>query len=172
MPKIKPKKTRKQKKTAVKTPKPKIKKEKKKIVKKEKEPKEIKKIQYWEGVGRRKTAVARVRVFKDGEKKILVNNKEYQIYFPMSELSQLAVSPLKKLDLFGKLGVSARVKGGGVSSQAGAVRHGLARALLLLEKKYRPKLRRLGYLTRDPRMRERKKFGLKRARKAPQWSKR
>lgn len=159
MPKDKP--TQRKKKTAVKARKAKPKKEPKK-----KAPK------YWEAVGRRKTATARVRIFKEGDKKILVNDKDCQAYFSLSELSQAAISPLKKLDLFNKLGVSARIKGGGVTSQAEAMRHGLSRALLKYNEKYRPKLRRMGYLTRDPRMRERKKPGLKRARRAPQWSKR
>lgn len=129
-------------------------------------------IRYWEGVGRRKTAVARVRIFKGKEKKILVNDRDYKDYFQISDVSQIAVLPLKKLDLLGKMGVTVKVRGGGLTSQAEAVRHGLARALVKYNEKYRPELRRLGYLTRDPRMKERKKFGLKRARRAPQWSKR
>jgi small subunit ribosomal protein S9 len=144
--------------------------------KKKKEEKEVpaKKevLKYWEGVGGRKTAMARVRIFKDGEKKILINGKECDVYFPLPEISQLAVSPLKKLDLLNRLTVIVKIKGGGITSQAGAVRHGLSRALVKYNEKYRQKLRQLGYLTRDPRMRERKKFGLKRARRAPQWSKR
>lgn len=136
-----------------------------------------KKARYWEGVGRRKTAVARVRIFKDTKEKdtkekISVNEREYCSYFPLLELSQVAVSPLKKLDLWGRFSVSVKVRGGGISSQAEAVRHGLSRALIKFNEENRQKLRHLGYLTRDPRMRERKKFGLKRARRAPQWSKR
>ena len=146
-------------------------KEKKKKIEKEKI-KEKAPAPYWEGIGRRKTAVARVRIFQGRAKKIIVNEKDYQEYFQLPEVSQLAVLPLKKLDLLNKIGVSVKVRGGGVTSQAGAMRHGLARALVKYNERYRPKLKRLGYLTRDPRMRERKKFGLKRARRAPQWSKR
>ncbi len=131
-----------------------------------------KKAKYWEGTGRRKTAVARVRIFKETKGKISINEKEYCSYFPLLELSQTAVSPLKKLDIWGRFKVSIKVRGGGISSQAEAVRHGLSRALIEFDKKNRQKLRHLGYLTRDSRMRERKKFGLKRARRAPQWSKR
>lgn len=130
------------------------------------------KLQYWEGIGRRKTAVARVRVYREGEKEIIVNDKSLQEYFFIPELLQLAIAPLKKFNLLNQLRVTVKVKGGGASSQAEAVRHGLARALVKLDENYRAKLRKLGFLTRDPRERERKKPGLKRARRAPQWSKR
>lgn len=127
---------------------------------------------YWEAVGRRKTATARARLFKGQGKKVVVNDREVQRYFSLPQLSALAVSPLDKLGLFGQLEVSVKVKGGGVASQAEAVRHALARALVKVDEKHLPLLRQLGFLTRDSRMRERKKFGLKRARRAPQWSKR
>lgn len=136
--------------------------------KKSKNKKEI----YWEGVGRRKTAVARVRIYEKKGGDFLVNEKKGQEYFQIPELFQTAISPLQKLDLLEKIKVSVKVKGGGVSSQAEAVRHGLARALVKYKEDLKSQLRKWGYLTRDPRMRERKKFGLKRARRAPQWSKR
>jgi len=127
---------------------------------------------YFEAVGRRKTAVARVRLFTKGEKLFLVNEKPYQNYFPTLELQQMADSSLKKMKCLDKFRVSAIVKGGGLSSQAEAIRHGIARALILFNPEFKKRLRRFGYLTRDARMRERKKFGLKRARRAPQWQKR
>lgn len=133
---------------------------------------EKKVLKYWEGIGRRKTAIARVRIFEEGEKRILINDQDYESYFHLSDISQQAILPLKKLDLLNKFGVLIKVAGGGITSQAEAIRHGLSRALLKYNQEYRAKLRRFGYLTRDPRMKERKKFGLKRARRAPQWQKR
>ncbi len=133
---------------------------------------EIKSQQYFEAVGRRKTASARVRIFKNGQGKIVINHKDWQTYFPLFEDQQKVLSPLEKLGLTKTFDISVLVKGGGVHSQAEAVRHGIARALLLINPEYRSRLRALGYLTRDPRMRERKKPGLKRARRAPQWQKR
>lgn len=152
----------------------KIKKEKKVPVKKvEKKPKlVVKPTRYFEAVGRRKTAVARVRLFTRGEKLFLVNEKSHQNYFPTLELQQTVEAPLRKMNCFGKFRILAKVKGGGLSAQAEAIRHGVARALTLFNPDFRKRLKAAGYLTRDPRMRERKKFGLKRARRAPQWQKR
>lgn len=127
---------------------------------------------YFEAVGRRKTSVARVRLFTQGEKGFLVNGKACNEYFPTLELQQIAVSPLERMKVFDKFGVEVRVKGGGVHSQAEAVRHGISRALVIFNAEFKKRLRKVGFLTRDPRMRERKKFGLKRARRAPQWQKR
>jgi len=142
--------------------------EKKEVVKK----KAVKLNRYFEAVGRRKTAIARVRIFTQGEKVILINGKPYQDYFPILENQQTVVSSLEKMKFLGRFRVSVRVRGGGISAQAEAIRHGISRALLKFNPDFRKKLRRAGFLTRDPRMRERKKFGLKRARRAPQWRKR
>ncbi len=127
---------------------------------------------YFEAVGRRKTAVARVRLFTKGEKEILVNDKPYQVYFPTLELQQITRAPLEKMKCADKFRILAKVKGGGLYAQAEALRHGIARALILFNPDFRKRLKKAGFLTRDPRMRERKKFGLKRARRAPQWQKR
>lgn len=127
---------------------------------------------YFEAVGRRKTAVARIRLFTKGAKEILVNNKPYQSYFPTLEIQQTAVVALEKMNCLDKFRVIAKVRGGGISAQAEAVRHGTARALVEFNPDFRKKLKKAGFLTRDSRMRERKKFGLKRARRAPQWQKR
>lgn len=130
------------------------------------------KTNFYEAIGRRKTAVARVRLFTKGEKDFLVNGKPYQIYLPTLELQQIVTAALDKMNCVDKFGVSAKVKGGGVHAQAEAIRHGIARTLVLFNPDFRKRLKKAGYLTRDARMRERKKFGLKRARKAPQWQKR
>ena len=127
---------------------------------------------YFEAVGRRKTSVARVRLFTQGEKGFLVNGKACQDYFPTLELQQIVISPLERMKASDKFGVEVRVRGGGVHSQAEAVRHGISRALVKFNIEFKKRLRKAGFLTRDPRMRERKKFGLKRARRAPQWQKR
>ena len=127
---------------------------------------------YFEAVGRRKTSIARVRLITQGEKGFLVNGKPLEKYFPIVDLQQIAVVPLGKTDSLDKFGIQVVVKGGGLHSQAEAVRHGVARALVLLDPELRKILNKTGYLTRDSRMRERKKFGLKRARRAPQWQKR
>jgi len=162
----------------------KIKKTKKE--KKEKEVKKPKKIteepeikrplqkptRYWEAVGRRKTAIARVRLFTKGEKEILVNDKPYQQYFPEIELWQIVQSPLKRMKCLERFRILVKIKGGGFHAQAEAIRHGIARALVKFNPDFRKRLKKSGFLTRDPRMRERKKFGLKRARRAPQWQKR
>lgn len=136
---------------------------------------------YDEGVGRRKTSIARVRIFvskksssKEGSpaQEIEVNGKDFKKYFPIANHQRIVISPFEKADLFGHFSVSVKVNGGGVSSQAQAVRHGIARALIIFNPELRKKLKPFGYLKRDPRMVERKKYGLKKARKAPQWSKR
>ena len=127
---------------------------------------------YFEAVGRRKTAVARVRLFTKGEKAFLVNDKSYQNYFPTLDSQQAATAALDKMNCLDKFRILVKAKGGGLHAQAEAVRHGIARALVLFNPDFRKRLKKAGYLTRDSRMRERKKFGLKRARRAPQWQKR
>ncbi len=126
---------------------------------------------YYEGVGRRKTATARVRLYP-GEGNIIVNDKPIEEYFPREGDVLHLLEPLKVTDTAGRFNVSVKVQGGGISGQAGAVRHGIARALLAADPNLRPVLRQGGFLTRDVRMKERKKPGLKRARKAPQYTKR
>ncbi|GLV57816.1 30S ribosomal protein S9 [Dictyobacter sp. S3.2.2.5] len=130
--------------------------------------------EYFYGMGRRKTAVARVRVFPGGDGSITINGKTAPNYFGQRDTHLAAVAaPLRALDLnSGAYTLTVRVVGGGASGQAGAIRHGLARALVRLNPDFKLALRRAGYLTRDPRMKERKKPGLKRARKAPQYTKR
>lgn len=127
---------------------------------------------YLYAVGRRKKAVARVRLFKKGEGKITVNDKEYDKYFPTFELRQTITQPLEALGKLKEFNLSIKVAGGGPSGQAEAARHGIARALVVFEKDFRKVLKHQGYLRRDPRRKERKKPGLKRARRAPQFSKR
>ena len=143
---------------------------------KEKEAKEtqikVKSVKYYEAVGRRKTAIARVRLFTKGEKDFLVNEKPLKGYFPELEQQQTAFAPLEKMKCADKFRVMVKVRGGGLHAQAEAVRHGISRCLVEFNPDFKKRLRRVGYLTRDPRMRERKKFGLKRARRAPQWQKR
>jgi len=126
---------------------------------------------YFEAVGRRKTSTARVRLLQD-EKSFIVNGKPLEKYFPTIETQQTILSVFQKMDIVGKFGVSVRVKGGGINSQSEAIRHGIANALLVFDPESRQTLKGTGFLTRDSRMRERKKFGLKRARRAPQWAKR
>jgi small subunit ribosomal protein S9 len=127
---------------------------------------------YFEATGRRKTAVARVRLYTKGDKEFLVNNKPFAKYFTLTDDQETATSSMKKMKCLDKFRVTVIVKGGGHSAQAEAVRHGIARVLVDFNSNFRKRLRKAGFLTRDPRMRERKKFGLKRARKAPQWAKR
>jgi small subunit ribosomal protein S9 len=128
---------------------------------------------YYYGTGRRKTAVARVRLYPtSGDGVITVNGRNADEYFPRETLMQTVRSPLRILELGNRFSISVKVVGGGVSGQAGAVRHGIARALIRADEEFRPVLRKNGFLTRDPRMKERKKYGLKRARKAPQYTKR
>jgi small subunit ribosomal protein S9 len=129
-------------------------------------------IQYYEGLGRRKTASARVRLYPGGDGTILVNNRPADEYFSRdSDLKHLA-EPLVATNNAGRFNVTVLVQGGGVTGQSGAVRLGIARALLKADPEYRPTLRKFGLLTRDARAKERKKPGLKRARKAPQYTKR
>lgn len=127
---------------------------------------------YLYAVGRRKKSVARVRLFKKGEGKIIVNEKNSDQYFPTFELRQIIRQPLEAVGLAKEVDLSIKVAGGGVRGQAEAARHGIARALIIFEKDLRKTLKPLGYLKRDPRRKERKKPGLKRARRAPQFSKR
>ncbi|MFH1820451.1 MAG: 30S ribosomal protein S9 [Candidatus Nealsonbacteria bacterium] len=127
---------------------------------------------YFEGVGRRKTAVARVRLYTQGQKEILVNEKPLEKYFPVLQMKQMALSSLEKMNCLDKFRVVVKARGGGLNAQSEAVRHGVARALTKFNAEFRKRLKKAGFLTRDSRMRERKKFGLKRARRAPQWKKR
>lgn len=121
--------------------------------------------------GRRKNAVARVRLFP-GTGKITVNNKDLSSYFANQVLEQEVIAPFRVTETEGKFDVVVKVAGGGLSGQAGACRHGVARALLKFDENLRAPLKKAGFLTRDPRMKERRKYGLKKARKAPQFSKR
>lgn len=123
------------------------------------------------GTGRRKKSIARVRLIP-GEGKITINDKDIDDYFGLETLKVDLRRPLDLTDTKEKFDVIAKVEGGGVSGQAGAIRHGIARALQLAEAEYRPVLKKDGLLTRDSRMKERKKYGLKKARRAPQFSKR
>lgn len=142
-----------------------------KIIEEKVVPAVSKRERYFEAVGRRKTAVARVRLFtKAGE--ILINEKPVSVFFPTLETQKIVEEPLQKMKLGGRFRVSVKVQGGGVHSQAEAARHGLSRALVKFNADFRKRLKRAGFLRRDPRMKERKKFGLKRARRAPQWQKR
>ena len=137
-----------------------------------KEAKEIKPERYFEAVGRRKTAIARVRLLTKGGKGVLINDKPYTVYFPTLDLQQIVIASLRRMNCFDRFTVLAKVRGGGFHAQAEAVRHGISRALVKFNIDFRKRLRKAGFLTRDPRMRERKKFGLKRARRAHQWHKR
>ncbi|MBQ3089153.1 MAG: 30S ribosomal protein S9 [Oscillospiraceae bacterium] len=127
---------------------------------------------YVYGTGRRKSSVARVRVYENGTGSIIINGREIDDYFGLDTLKLITRQPLNLTGLIGKVDVVATVAGGGVTGQAGALRHGISRALLELNPELRPALKQAGYLTRDPRMKERKKYGLKAARRAPQFSKR
>ena len=128
------------------------------------------KVQYW-GNGRRKEAVARVRLVP-GDGKITINNRTFEDFFPNQTSRLIVQQPLVVSDMLGRFDVLCRVHGGGVTGQAGAIQLGIARALVEANPDSRPLLRRNGFLTRDPRMKERKKYGLHKARKAPQYSKR
>ena len=123
------------------------------------------------GTGRRKTAIARVRI-SQGEGRIVINEKTPIQYLGRRTLEMIVLQPLKVADSLRRFDVSVKVEGGGVSGQAGAIAHGLARALIQFDETLRPALKKAGLLTRDARMKERKKYGLKRARKAPQYTKR
>ena len=123
------------------------------------------------GTGRRKTSVARVRLMP-GEGKVTINGRDMEEYFGLKTLELIVRQPLELTDMLGKYDVVANVKGGGVSGQAGAIRHGITRALMELDGELRPALKKAGFVTRDPREKERRKYGLKKARKASQFSKR
>ena len=126
---------------------------------------------YFYGTGRRKSSVARVRIYK-GTGKITINDREMDDYFGLETLKLIVRQPLTLTGTAEQYDVVCRVAGGGVTGQAGAIRHGIARALLSSDEELRPELKKAGFLTRDPRMKERKKYGLKAARRAPQFSKR
>ena len=126
---------------------------------------------YFYGTGRRKHSVARVRLYA-GEGKITINNRDIDDYFGLETLKLIVRQPLDLTDNMGKFDIVCTVAGGGISGQAGAIRHGISRALLQTGDEIRPGLKKAGFLTRDPRMKERKKYGLRGARRAPQFSKR
>ena len=130
-----------------------------------------KKVQYW-GTGRRKKAVARVRLLPAGDGTITINGKSIDEYLCLDTLKVIVRQPLVLVGAEAKYDVNVNVYGGGLAGQAGATRHGIARALVLANEAYKPEIKAAGLLTRDPRMKERKKYGLKKARKAPQFSKR
>ncbi len=126
---------------------------------------------YDRGTGRRKCAIAQVKLFA-GSGEIIVNGKPYQQVFPRIDHRNSIEMPFKATDTIGRYNAEIKVTGGGVSGQAGAIKHGIARALVHVNENFKPLLRKEGLLTRDPRVKERKKYGLKRARKAPQYTKR
>lgn len=128
------------------------------------------KAQYW-GTGRRKKAVARVRLIP-GSGNITINSREFENFFPNRTSRLIVLQPMELTDMTGRFDIVCRVDGGGVTGQAGAIRLGIARALIRANSELRPGLKKAGFLTRDPRMTERKKYGLHKARKAPQYSKR
>ncbi len=126
---------------------------------------------YFYGTGRRKLSVARVRMYP-GSGKITINDRDIDDYFGLDTLKLIVRQPLELTQTTPKFDIVIRVSGGGVTGQAGAIRHGISRALLTYDEELRPQLKKAGFLTRDPRMKERKKYGLKAARRAPQFSKR
>ena len=130
-----------------------------------------KKLQFW-GTGRRKKAIARVRLIPGGNGTIVINDRAFEDYFPQGTLQYIVKQPIVLLEVESKYDVIVNVIGGGYTGQAGAIRLGIARALLEAEENSRPVLKAAGFLTRDPRAKERKKYGLKKARRAPQFSKR
>ncbi len=127
---------------------------------------------YIEAVGRRKTSTARVRITEAAKSSIIVNGKEVPAYFATAELQKIVAEAFEKSKVVGKFMTTVLVRGGGIHSQAEALRHGLSRALVSYDLELRIRLKKAGFLKRDPRAKERRKFGLKKARKAPQWSKR
>ena len=127
---------------------------------------------YVYGTGRRKSSVARVHLIPGGSGRITINGREIDDYFGLETLKLIVRQPLNTVGVTDKVDIDCTVSGGGVSGQAGAIRHGIARALLLMDESFRAPLKAAGFLTRDPRMKERKKYGLKKARRAPQFSKR
>ncbi len=130
-----------------------------------------KKLQYW-GTGRRKKAIARVRLIPNGSGAIVINKRNLEDYFGLGTLQLIVKQPLVLTENETKFDIAVNVYGGGLTGQAGAIRHGIARALIQAEPELKPALKKAGFLTRDPRMKERKKYGLKAARRAPQFSKR
>ena len=130
-----------------------------------------KKLQFW-GTGRRKSAIARVRLIPGGNGTIVINDRAFEDYFPQGTLQYIVKQPLVAVEVETKYDIFVNVVGGGYTGQAGAIRLGVARALLEAEEGCRPALKKEGFLTRDPRSKERKKYGLKKARRAPQFSKR
>ncbi len=130
-----------------------------------------KKVQYL-GTGRRKKAIARVRLIPDGSGSIVINKRSLDEYFGLDTLKYIVNQPLELTGTAGKFDVIVNVKGGGFTGQAGAIRHGISRALVIADESYKSALKSAGFLTRDPRAKERKKYGLHKARKAPQFSKR
>ncbi len=153
---------------------------KKNNIKKEEKNKKgsVLKKEYFEGIGRRKRAVARVRIFTCSDSQsleagnFLVNNRNYKDYFPTTALQKIVEDPFLKLKSENRFTGTVKVKGGGIHAQAEAIRHGIARALVTFDVNFKKRLKKAGFLRRDPREVERKKFGLKKARRAPQWSKR
>ena len=127
---------------------------------------------YNRGTGKRKCAIAQVKLFSGGKGEISVNGKPYQELFPRLEHRRTIEHPFKATDTVGKYNAEIKVTGGGITGQAEAIRHGIARALVVANEQFKPLLRQEGLLTRDARVKERKKYGLKRARKAPQYTKR
>lgn len=127
---------------------------------------------YVSAIGRRKRATAQVRIFKNDSLQILVNDRDFREYFPTAELQKNVEEPFSKTEIEPKFKISVKVSGGGISAQSVAVRHGITRALVVDDEEQRIPLKRLGFLKRDPRKKERKKFGLRKARKRVQWSKR
>lgn len=127
---------------------------------------------YHYGTGRRKASVARVRVYENGTGSITINGRDIDDYFGLETLKLIVRQPLNTTGTIGKVDIICTVEGGGVTGQAGAIRHGVSRALLEVNPEFRAQLKAAGFLTRDPRMKERKKYGLKAARRAPQFSKR
>ena len=128
--------------------------------------------QYQYGTGRRKSSVARVRLYEGGTGSITINGRDIDDYFGLETLKLIVRQPLNTTGTIGKVDIVCTVEGGGVTGQAGAIRHGVSRALLEVNPEFRAQLKAAGFLTRDPRMKERKKYGLKAARRAPQFSKR
>lgn len=127
---------------------------------------------YHYGTGRRKKSVARVRLYPNGTGAITINGRDIEEYFGLDTMKLIVRQPFAVTDTLGKFDVEVTVVGGGFTGQAGAIRHGLARALVKANEEYKAALKKAGFLTRDPRMKERKKYGLKKARRAPQFSKR
>lgn len=164
-----PKSTKKTKRSKAKKPAPAI---EKKLSQKSKEGK------YHEAVGRRKSAIARVRLFTSNplqsatEGNLIINNKSYKDFFPTLELQKIVEAPLVRLKSLNRFRATVNVRGGGIKGQAEAIRHGISRTLISFDSNFRKKLKKAGYLTRDSREKERRKFGLKKARRAPQWTKR